>query len=79
MFDMRLVEVVPEAGLRGYGEAKAQADSTSNHQALATPITTELQPLLSPGSYQASHGRPARISHWLFSTLPNRGNARGNY
>ena len=39
---MRLVEVVTDAGLRGYGAAKAQVAIASNHHALVTPITAEL-------------------------------------
>jgi hypothetical protein len=73
---MRLVKVVTDAGLRGYGAAKAQVGIASNHHALVTPITAELQPLLPPGSYEAGHGRPARIPHWLLSSLLDRGNAR---
>jgi hypothetical protein len=76
MFDMRLVEVVTDAGLRGYSEAKTQVSIASNHHALVTPITAELQSLLLLGSYQAGHGRPARIPHWLLSSLLNCGNAR---
>ena len=73
---MTLVEVVTEAGVRGYGVAKAQVASANHPHVLVTPIAAELQPLLPPGSYQAGHSRPARISYWLLSSLPNRGDAR---
>ena len=75
-FDVRLVAVVTDAGLRGCGAAKTQVSIASNHHALVTPITAELQPLLPPGSYQAGHGRPARIPPWLLSSLLNCRNAR---
>ena len=58
---MALVEVVTEAGLRGYGSAQAQVASASNHYAWVIPITAESQPLLPLGSYRAEPGRPAQI------------------
>ncbi|RMF87413.1 MAG: mandelate racemase/muconate lactonizing enzyme family protein, partial [Nitrospinota bacterium] len=45
-FDMTLVEVVTDAGIHGYGEAKAQVGSASDNHALLALITQELQPLL---------------------------------
>ena len=45
-FDMTLVEVVTDAGLSGYGEAKAQVGSASDNHALVALITEELRPLL---------------------------------
>ena len=76
---MTLVEVVTEAGLRGYGSVQAQVASASNHHALVISITAETQPLLPLGSYRAKHGRPARIPHWLLSSLLNRGKARDSF
>ena len=76
---MTLVEVVTQAGLRGYGSARAQVASAGNHHALVIPITAESQPLLPLGSYRAAYGRPARIPHWLLSALLNRGNTRDSF
>ena len=45
-FDMTLVEVVTDAGLSGYGEAKAQVGSASDNHALVALITEELRPVL---------------------------------
>ena len=45
-FDMTLVEVVTDAGISGYGEAKAQVGSASDNHALVALITEELRPLL---------------------------------
>lgn len=45
-FDMTLVEVVTDAGISGYGEAKAQVGSASDNHALVALITAELRPLL---------------------------------
>ncbi|MCI0561761.1 MAG: hypothetical protein MN733_25015, partial [Nitrososphaera sp.] len=45
-FDMTLVEVVTDAGISGYGEAKAQVGSSSDNYALVAMITQELKPLL---------------------------------
>jgi L-alanine-DL-glutamate epimerase-like enolase superfamily enzyme len=45
-FDMALVEVVTDAGISGYGEAKAQVGSASDNHALVALITEELRPLL---------------------------------
>ena len=72
---MALVEVVTEAGLRGYGSAQAQVASASNHYALVIPITAESQPLLLLSAYRAEHGRPGRLPHWLLSSLLHCGNA----
>jgi len=73
---MRLVEVVTDAGLRGYSAAKAHVGSAGNNHALVTPVTAEPLPLLPLGSYRASHERPARMPRWLLSSLLNHGNAR---
>ena len=72
-FDMRLVE----AGLRGYGAARAHVDIAGNHHALVTPITAELQPLLPPGSYRAGHGRPARMPQLTFVFPPEPRECKG--
>ena len=45
-FDMTLVEVETEAGITGYGEAKAQVGSASDNHALLALIRHELKPLL---------------------------------
>lgn len=45
-FDMTLVEVVTDAGLSGYGEAKAQVGSASDNHALVALVTEELRPVL---------------------------------
>jgi L-alanine-DL-glutamate epimerase-like enolase superfamily enzyme len=45
-FDMTLVEIVTDTGIRGYGEAKAQVGSSSDHHALVAMITQELKPIL---------------------------------
>ena len=65
---MTLVEIVIDAGLRGYLAAQAQQSQQSS--ALVTPLTAELPSLLPRGSYRAGHGRPARIRHWPLSSLP---------
>jgi L-alanine-DL-glutamate epimerase-like enolase superfamily enzyme len=41
-FDMALVAVVTDAGLRGYGEAKAQVGSASGKHTLVAMITAGL-------------------------------------
>ena len=45
-FDMTLVEIETDAGITGYGEAKAQVGSASDNHALLAMIKEELQPLL---------------------------------
>jgi L-alanine-DL-glutamate epimerase-like enolase superfamily enzyme len=45
-FDMTLVEVETDAGITGYGEAKAQVGSASDNHALLATIRQELKPLL---------------------------------
>ncbi len=45
-FDMTLVEIVTDTGISGYGEAKAQVGSSSDHHALMAMITRELRPVL---------------------------------
>jgi L-alanine-DL-glutamate epimerase-like enolase superfamily enzyme len=45
-FDMALVEVETDAGITGYGEAKAQVGSASDNHALLAVIREELKPLL---------------------------------
>jgi hypothetical protein len=73
---MRLVEVITDAGLRGYSTAKAHVGSASNNHALVMPVTAEPLPLRPLDSYRAGYGRPARMPHWLSSPLLNHGNAR---
>ena len=41
-FDMTLVEVETDAGITGYGEAKAQVGSASDNQALLATVRQEL-------------------------------------
>lgn len=45
-FDLTLVEIATDAGISGYGEAKAQVGSASDNHALLATITKELKPLL---------------------------------
>lgn len=45
-FDMTLVEVTTENGLRGYGEAKAAVGSAGSCASLVTTIRHELRPML---------------------------------
>jgi L-alanine-DL-glutamate epimerase-like enolase superfamily enzyme len=45
-FDMTLVEIDTDAGITGYGEAKAQVGSASDNHALLAAIREELKPLL---------------------------------
>jgi L-alanine-DL-glutamate epimerase-like enolase superfamily enzyme len=45
-FDMALVAVDTDAGITGYGEAKAQVGSASDNHALLAMIREELKPLL---------------------------------
>ena len=45
-FDMTLVEVETDAGITGYGEAKAQVGSASDNHALLATIKDELKPSL---------------------------------
>jgi D-galactarolactone cycloisomerase len=45
-FDMTLVEIATDAGITGYGEAKAQVGSASDNHALLATIREELKPLL---------------------------------
>jgi L-alanine-DL-glutamate epimerase-like enolase superfamily enzyme len=62
-FDMTLVEVVTDAGISGYGEAKAQVGSSSDNHALIALITQELKPLLV--------GRDAQQISALWETMYN--------
>lgn len=62
-FDMTLVEVVTDAGLSGYGEAKAQVGSASDNHALVAMITQECKPMLV--------GRDARQITALWETMYN--------
>jgi L-alanine-DL-glutamate epimerase-like enolase superfamily enzyme len=62
-FDMTLVEVVTDAGISGYGEAKAQVGSSSDNHALLALITQELKPLLV--------GRDARQISALWEAMYN--------